>query len=328
MKLRKTIALGLAVLTSSHSHAQWQDLTANVPGTLTTTNVGPMLSAGGELYVLGNVGIFRSLDGGATFTSLNAVSGGASYTLSETGLRFVEKAGNFIYVGTAPTSAAFNVGYTAMHRLTPGQTSWTQASQVFLPDTVFGDTVDDIALDPASGTYFAASGLAGCYVSSDGLTWSEKRNGLPTYVSPGPIGEFSNGNSLVVKNGKTFIALVAQTTDASPSSSPTAPLIPPSPTSFKMDPPTESRTSSPPLAGNSTSSETSPTAADSQVSPSESSAATDSSSLDPSIATSAACFTMESLVSGPMAPLIPPSVPSPTSMEPRISLLTPRVELS
>ena len=208
MKLRKTMAIGLAFLTSSHSHAQWQDLTSNVPGTLTTTNVGPMLSTGSELYVLGNVGIFRSLDGGTTFTALNSVSGGASYDLSATDLRFVEKAGNFIYVGTSPASGAFNVGYTAMHRLEPGETSWQQASQVFLPDTVFGDTVDDIAFDPASGTYFAASGLAGCYVSSDGLTWSEKRNGLPTYVSPGPIGEFSNGNSLVVKNGKTFIGML------------------------------------------------------------------------------------------------------------------------
>ncbi len=184
----------------------WQNISVNVPGTFATTNsVGPMLATGGELYLLGQTGLFRSPDDGLTFTGINSV-GGASYDLTLTALRFVEKAGPYIYVGTDPGSFAINNGYTPLHRIQTGQTTWTQASQLYLPDTVASDSVEDVAYDPATGTYFAASAFAGCYTSPDGLVWTEKRNGLPTITLPfsSPL---SRADTVTFHQGKPYISV-------------------------------------------------------------------------------------------------------------------------
>ncbi|MGD7653688.1 MAG: LCCL domain-containing protein, partial [Verrucomicrobiales bacterium] len=184
----------------------WQNLSFNVPGSFTATNnVGPMLATGGELYLLGETGVFRSPDNGLTFTAVNSVSG-ASYDLTLTALVFVEKAGPYIYVGTGPGSYAVNNGYTPLHRIQTGQTTWTQASQLYLPDTVVSDSVEDVAYDPATGTYFAASAFAGCYTSPDGLVWTEKRTGLPTITLPysSPL---SRADTVTVHQGQPYISV-------------------------------------------------------------------------------------------------------------------------
>ncbi|MDP0491411.1 MAG: LCCL domain-containing protein, partial [Verrucomicrobiota bacterium JB023] len=182
----------------------WLDITPNVPGPLSTENIGPLLADGSTIYALGATGIYRSTNNGDSFEAFNTVDS-ASYGLDITGLRFVEKAGNFIYVGTAPGSLSMNNDYTPMHRLGAGQSSWTQASQIYLPDTVYTDSVEDVAYDPTSGNYYAASAIAGMYFSTDGLTWEARNNGLAPISSV--AGDFYNGGSIAFKDGKLFLSI-------------------------------------------------------------------------------------------------------------------------
>ncbi|WP_193212840.1 hypothetical protein, partial [Luteolibacter marinus] len=141
-----------ALLSPALAQGSWQDISASVPGTFTgTNNMGPLLAHGSELYLLGATGIYRSSDGGDTFTALNTVAGTGSYDLGIASLNFVEAAGGYIYVGRDPGSLANNNGYTPMHRLSPGDTQWTQASQTYLPDSATGDTVEGIAYDATTG---------------------------------------------------------------------------------------------------------------------------------------------------------------------------------
>lgn len=77
-------ALGIALLQpmSELSAQTWENVTGNVPGAISTSNIGPMDTDGSRLYVLGDRGVFVSSDGGASFSAVNAVTG-ASYTLDQ-----------------------------------------------------------------------------------------------------------------------------------------------------------------------------------------------------------------------------------------------------
>ncbi|MDF7808982.1 LCCL domain-containing protein [Pontiellaceae bacterium B12219] len=100
--------------------SDWQDITVNVQGALSPDNeIGPLLATGSELYVVGDTGVFRTSGNGNSFSTLNSVSG-AGYDLGLTDLRFVERAGDYIYVGTDPGSYSISPGYTAMLRMEPG----------------------------------------------------------------------------------------------------------------------------------------------------------------------------------------------------------------
>jgi hypothetical protein len=158
------------------------------------------LATGSELYVVGDTGIFRTSDNGDSFSALNTVSG-AGYDLGVSALRFVERAGDYIYVGTNPGNDTQTLGYTAMHRLEPGDIAWEQAAQVGLTGPI-AVSVEDISYDSSEGMYYAASIHAGCYVSSNGLDWTERRVGLPetTYG-----GTFVNAYSVDADDGKVFL---------------------------------------------------------------------------------------------------------------------------
>ncbi len=204
------LPLFAALLTPVLAQGGWEDISANVPGAFTgTNNMGPLLAHGDELYLLGATGIYRSTDGGDSFTALNTVAGTGSYDLSIASLNFVEAAGGFIYVGKDPGSLANNNGYTPMHRLSPGETQWTRASQTHLPDSAIGDSIEGVAHDPTTGTYYASSRLAGCYVSADGLTWTGKRNGLPATVFLG----FTTvlGDTVAAREGKAYLSILSPT---------------------------------------------------------------------------------------------------------------------
>lgn len=184
----------------------WQDFTVNLQGEPSTGDQASLLYAGNELYVLGQTGVFRSANNGNNFSTINTVTGTSAYDLGVSQLRFVKKANTFIYVGDTRNPASNTNNYTPLHRLTAGETSWTQASQVNLPDTVFTDSVEDVAYDAASGVYYAASNFAGCYYSVDGLTWEERRAGLPTQGTAAS-GQFVNATSVLVRNGKVFLTV-------------------------------------------------------------------------------------------------------------------------
>ena len=200
------LAAVVALAAVSIASAQWQDITGNIPGPPSAGDQASLLFADGELYVLGQTGVYRSTDGGASFSTINAVTGTGAYDLGVSQLRFVKKANTFIYVGDARNAVSNTENYTPLHRLSAGQTSWTQASQVSLPDTVFTDSVEDMAYDAATGAYYAASNFAGCYYSADGLIWEERRHGLPTQgtVDSGP---FANATSVLVRDGKVFLTV-------------------------------------------------------------------------------------------------------------------------
>ncbi|QTN31451.1 hypothetical protein HZ994_03610 [Akkermansiaceae bacterium] len=184
----------------------WQDFTVNLPGVPSSADQASLLHFGNELYVLGQTGVYRSTNRGDTFSAISGVSGTSAYDLSISPLRFVKNANSFIYVGDARNAASNTENYTPLHRLSAGQTVWTQASQVNLPDTVFTDSVDDVAYDAATGSYYEASNFAGCYYSADGLAWEERRVGLPTQGTGGS-GQFANATSVLVRNGKVFLTV-------------------------------------------------------------------------------------------------------------------------
>lgn len=196
----------LSIMMTGVATAQWQDITANLPGTPSAGDQASLMFADNELYVLGETGVYRSSNGGSSFSTINAVAGVSGYNLGVSRLRFVKKANSFIYVGDARNDGSNSNNYTPLHRLSAGQTSWTQASQVSLPDTVFTDSVEDVAYDSGTGAYYAASNFAGCYYSADGLSWQERRVGLPTQGNA-YSGFFANATSVLVRDGKVFLTV-------------------------------------------------------------------------------------------------------------------------
>lgn len=86
--LGKLCLLGLLACGSDASAQSWENITGNVPGAISTSNIGPMDTDGTRLYVLGERGVFVSTDGGASFHAVNTVAG-ASYSLGDYGFRFI-----------------------------------------------------------------------------------------------------------------------------------------------------------------------------------------------------------------------------------------------
>ena len=176
--LGKLWVLGLLASVCTAS-AQWENITGNVPGPISTSNIGPMDSDGTRLYVLAPVGVYVSSDGGTTFTPLNTVND-PEYNLDQDkngggvpGPRFVGVAGGKVWVGYDPASAAVNLGFATLHSMTPGGSAWDKASSGF-PVGGFSNQADDIAHDATTGNYYAyASGLGGgVFRSSDGVNWT------------------------------------------------------------------------------------------------------------------------------------------------------------
>ncbi len=174
----------------------WTDISANVPGAVTTGNIGPMATDGTRLYVLGQTGVFVSEDGGATFTAINTVQG-AGYSLGQYGHRFVGVANGLVWVGTDPGSAALNDGLATLHRLTPGQTTWQKSSTGF-PVGTTGNQADDIAYDASTGKYYAIGAIGGVFVSSDGVSWESRNNGNGGLGLPATVEAF-NGTAFAVR---------------------------------------------------------------------------------------------------------------------------------
>jgi hypothetical protein len=158
-------------------HAQtWQDITPNVPGPLSMGNHRPMDTDGQRLYVLGTTGVYVSADNGATFQPLNTVQD-ASYSLTNSGHRFIKYVNGFVWLGSDPGSRAVNEGFATLHRLTPGQSVWVKSSSGF-PILTTGNQADDITYDPATGTYYVAAAIGGAMVSTNGTDWQQRTSGL------------------------------------------------------------------------------------------------------------------------------------------------------
>ncbi|MGV3756749.1 MAG: hypothetical protein ACO1QS_15305, partial [Verrucomicrobiota bacterium] len=186
----------LLMVAASVSAQTWTDISANVPGTITGSNQGIMATDGTRLYVLGQTGVFVSSDGGNSFTAVNAVSG-ASYNLGAIGLRFIEVANGYVWVGADPGSGALNDGLATLHRLTPGQTTWSKSGNGF-PALTLGNQADDIAYDSSTGTYYVAGALGGALVSTDGLNWEVRNNGNGGIGLPATVEAF-NGTAFMVR---------------------------------------------------------------------------------------------------------------------------------
>ncbi len=188
-------------------HAQtWQRITPNIPGALGGGNIGPMATDGQRLYVLGAKGVFMSGDGGNSFSAINSVPG-AAYSLDKYGHRFVGVANGLVWAGTDPGSAALNDGLATLHRLTPGETTWTKSSAGF-PTLTTGNQADDIAYDATTGTYYVAAALGGAFVSTDGINWEARNNGNGGLGLPATV-ETINGVAFMVRP----LAGINKTTD-------------------------------------------------------------------------------------------------------------------
>jgi uncharacterized delta-60 repeat protein len=186
----------LLLIATSVGAQTWTDISANVPGTITSNNQGIMATDGTRLYVLGDKGVFVSSDGGNSFSAVNTVSG-ASYNLGAYGLRFIEVANGYVWVGADPGSAALNDGLATLHRLTPGETTWSKSGNGF-PALTLGNQADDIAYDSSTGTYYVAGALGGAVVSSDGINWEVRNNGNGGIGLPATVEAF-NGVAFMVR---------------------------------------------------------------------------------------------------------------------------------
>lgn len=175
-----SVIAGLAMsLTESSGSAQtWELISTNVPGLISGGNNRPIDADGSRLYVLGANGVYVSSDNGNSFSPVNAVSGGASYTLANLGHRFIKYVNGFMWLGSDPGSTAINNGHATLHRLVPGQSSWERVSTGFPIGTV-DNQADDIAFDSVTGTYFVGAALGGAFVSEDGgISWQQRTTGL------------------------------------------------------------------------------------------------------------------------------------------------------
>ncbi len=186
----------LLLVASGVSAQTWTDISANVPGTITSNNQGIMATDGTRLYVLGDKGVFVSNDGGNSFSAVNAVNG-AGYNLGAYGLRFIEVANGYVWVGADPGSAALNDGLATLHRLTPGETTWSKSGNGF-PALTLGNQADDIAYDSSTGTYYVAGALGGAMVSTDGVNWEVRNNGNGGIGLPATVEAF-NGVAFMVR---------------------------------------------------------------------------------------------------------------------------------
>ncbi|GEM_PF-2374672 len=176
----------------------WQDITPNVPGTLTTQNIHSMTSDGTRLYVLGETGVFVSNDGGISFSAINAVSG-ASYSLNQNGHLFINYVNGEVWLGSSPASLAFpqNGGMATLHRLTPGSTTWTQSSASGYVAGDFGNEALSIGYDAVHDTYMSMNAFGVIRTSSDGTHWTEAAS------SPAGIG---SATTIATIGGTAFTA--------------------------------------------------------------------------------------------------------------------------
>lgn len=181
--LLKLAAAGSLVLSTFTAHAQvWESITANLP-TAMQGAAHSMDSDGPRFYVLTQTnGVYVSADNGNSFTPINDVEGNV-YSMTNKPGRFIRYVNGSIWVGWDPGSGAIagngpiNYGAATLHRLTPGETVWHKSSSGFpVGDT--GNQADDLAYDPANGTYYAASALGGAFVSKDGSNWQQRATGL------------------------------------------------------------------------------------------------------------------------------------------------------
>lgn len=173
----------------------WQDITANAPGPFTSGNQRPLDTDGTRLYVLGNRGVYVSADNGASFTAINDVAG-ASYSLTNLGHRFIRYVNGYVWVGSDPGSTAINDGHATLHRLVPGQTVWQKCSNGF-PIGTTGNQADDVAYDASTGTYYAVGAIGGAFVSTNGVDWEQRNNGI--------TGGIGLPASVVAFNGQAFL---------------------------------------------------------------------------------------------------------------------------
>ncbi len=192
---RMTAVIGAAILSFGESQAQtWQLINANVPGAVTGNNMRPIDTDGTRLYVLGSTGVYVSSDNGNSFTPVNTVSGTSSYTLTNTGHRFIKYINGAVWIGSDPGSGAINLGHASLHRLTPGQAVWVKSSNGFPVGSV-DNQADDIAYDASTGTYYVAAAIGGVFVSTNGMDWQQRTTGLGGLGLPA---------SIVAFNGKAF----------------------------------------------------------------------------------------------------------------------------
>lgn len=184
----KGIVFGSLVIALPLAHADWEEITSNVPTTIAGLYAPDerMVSDGTNLYVLGSTGVYVSDDNGSTFTAINTVTGTiGGVDLSTAGLRGLEFENGFVWTFDDPASGRIN-GLSSIYRLTPGQTTWTPAGNGF-PILQTGDVADDISYDSSTGTYYAAASAnnaspvpnaGSVWTSTDGLNWTERATGL------------------------------------------------------------------------------------------------------------------------------------------------------
>jgi photosystem II stability/assembly factor-like uncharacterized protein len=171
----------------------WVDITANLPVAPKVGSGQSLASDGSALYALASPnGILRSTDNGATWSTLNSVSGGA-YDLSQFGSRSIDAIGTTLWAGGEPGSGAITQGILPLHRTT-APAAWTPSFAGAAPPFV----IDAVAFDSSTNTHWAAGALGGIFKSTDGgSTWTAANGNLP---ATGCV-------SIVARNGKVVAAI-------------------------------------------------------------------------------------------------------------------------
>ena len=177
------------------SWSQWGTSATQLPKRANTPTL-----VNGVYYVPTGEGVFRSSDGGATWTQINGGLGGG----------FVNN--------TATDSANPGIAYAAagtIYKTGDGGTTWSKA------DSGITGAVNGIrgglgtVLRQLDGTLYAATGNAGIFKSTNGaLTWTAVNSGLPGTIGQGP------GLRTHPTNAQTLYAFFGTAAPSGPSGDP------------------------------------------------------------------------------------------------------------
>lgn len=126
-------------------------------------------------------GLFKTIDGGTTWSALNGSGSTALGCLNTRSFNFDSTTPRTLIVGTACRN---NSGF---YKSTDDGATWARLGNANLPDDVF---VSALTRDTTSGTYYVATSNYGIYKSTNsGTTWAPANTGIA--VPPGSFNVFN-----------------------------------------------------------------------------------------------------------------------------------------
>lgn len=163
--------------------ATWQDVGVNLESltfgaiALNPLNPNTVYAGSGEAYIYGGYGLYKSLNGGTSWTRIT--NGFGAYT-NFRAIKVSPTDTNYVYAALTGQDWLVNPapGNEGLWRSTNGGTTWTRTGNYYHGDDVLPHPTTAGRVYAATGAYW--SGTAGFYFSSNsGSTWTLRNSGLP-----------------------------------------------------------------------------------------------------------------------------------------------------